>query len=64
FKCKDSKASCCCWQVLYNQPDFVGQKSALIEFIEAHGHLVIFYPKLHCELNFIEQCWGAAKYDY
>ncbi|KIJ48164.1 hypothetical protein M422DRAFT_162848 [Sphaerobolus stellatus SS14] len=61
LKCKDSKASRCCWQVLYNQPDFVGQKSALVELIEAHGHLVIFYPKFHCELNFIEQCWGATK---
>ncbi|KIJ40787.1 hypothetical protein M422DRAFT_82849, partial [Sphaerobolus stellatus SS14] len=50
--------------ILYNQSDFIEQKSALVELIESHGHSVIFYPKFHCELNFIEQCWGASKYEY
>ena len=31
------------------------------ETIEAMGHKVIFYPKFHCELNYIEMYWGAAK---
>ena len=47
--------------ILFNQPDFVSQKSELQELIEKRGHLCDFYPKYHCELNFIEQYWGAAK---
>ncbi|KAF8574367.1 hypothetical protein K439DRAFT_1649791 [Ramaria rubella] len=52
FKCENTKAACCCQQILFNQQDF------------SHGHIAFFYPKFHCELNFIEQCWGAAKYRY
>ena len=64
FKCKDQTAACCCRWVLFNQPDFVAQKPALFELVESHGHLAFFYPKFHCELNFIEQCWGYAKLQY
>ena len=32
------------------------------EDVEAANHLVIFYPKFHCELNFIERFWCAAKW--
>ena len=64
FKCADGNAACCCRRVLFNQPDFQDQKAALVEFIESQGHIAIFYPKFHCEFNFIEQCWGYAKYRY
>lgn len=36
----------------------------LEEFIASRGHICDFYPKYHCELNFIEQYWGAAKVQY
>ena len=55
---------CCCQCILCHQPDFTGQHSQLEELIKSHGHLCDFYPKYHCELNFIEQYWGAAKAQY
>jgi hypothetical protein len=57
----EGQASCCCRHLLFTQPDFISQKSLLQEHIESRGHLCDFYPKYHCELNFIEQYWGAAK---
>ncbi|KIJ43044.1 hypothetical protein M422DRAFT_170411, partial [Sphaerobolus stellatus SS14] len=64
FKCVDEKAACCCRRVLFNQPDFIAQKPVIIELVESHGHMAFFYPKFHPELNFIEQCWGYAKFHY
>jgi len=55
---------CCCHRILYNEPDFVHQKGSLQELVEKEGHICDFYPKFHPELNFIEQYWGAAKYNY
>jgi transposase len=43
------------------QPDFKDQRSLVQEVIESVGHLCIFLPKFHCELNFIEFFWGAVK---
>ena len=57
-KCAKGATDCCCHWILYNQPDFVNVKSNLEISCKAHGFQVIFLPKFHCEINFIEQCWG------
>ncbi|KAJ8585008.1 hypothetical protein M405DRAFT_745999 [Rhizopogon salebrosus TDB-379] len=53
--------NCCNKRILERQTDFCNQKSLVQEVIEAAGHLCIFLPKFHCELNFIEFFWGAVK---
>ncbi|KAF5337676.1 hypothetical protein D9758_013007 [Tetrapyrgos nigripes] len=55
---------CCCRKVLFYQSDFVNQKSAVQEYIESRGHLCEYYPKFHCELNYIELYWGRSKLTY
>ena len=64
FKCEKGCTDCCCRRILYSAPDFVNQKSYLEEVCKARGYDVIFFPKFHPELNFIEQCWGYAKRIY
>lgn len=64
FKCKAGQTDCCCHHLLFCQPDFYSQKSHLEEYITSCGHICDFYPKFHCELNFIEQYWGAVKFRY
>jgi hypothetical protein len=56
-----TQPSCCCRHILYSQLDFASQKPLLQEYIKSCGHLCDFYPRYHCELNFIEQYWGAVK---
>ena len=53
----------CCRKIISLQPDFLAQRSALDEMIENSGHVCIFFPKFHCELNFIERYWGARPND-
>jgi len=55
------EGGCCATTLLQSQRDFQQQKGHLQEEVEASGHRVIFYPKFHCELNFIERFWCAAK---
>jgi hypothetical protein len=58
--CKDGKA-CYARNVMANQPDFKAQRYLLEELLAEHGHLSIFYPKFHCELDYIENFWAVVK---
>ncbi len=48
-------------ETLSQFPDFSQQKTVLEEEVEARGHLCVFFPKYHCELNAIERNWCHAK---
>jgi len=43
------------------EDDFRNEVSLLETVIRAAGHDVIFCPKFHCELNYIEYYWAALK---
>jgi hypothetical protein len=54
--------SCCVFQILDHQPDFMAAKTMVEQAIEGHSEFeIIYYPKFHPELNFIEMYWGNAK---
>ena len=57
----DPEGGCCARRVLEVERDFQDQKGRLQEEVEALGHSVLFYPKFHCGLNFIERYWCQAK---
>ena len=64
FHCPPNRMDCCIRRTLYSQPDFRGVTSLLEEHCGKWGFEVLFLPKFHPELNFIEQCWGRAKLEY
>lgn len=47
------------------QPDFLAQKCQIEESIKGYingtHHIVMYYPKYHCELNHIEHFWCSCK---
>jgi hypothetical protein len=47
--------------LLQQQPDFQEQKALLQEIIDEAVHLMLFYPKYHCELNWIERYLSVTK---
>ena len=67
---------CCCKRLLGSQPDFRTEQTGLERVVSRgssgecvsatateppKGHRCLFLPKYHCELNWIERYWGAAK---
>jgi hypothetical protein len=65
-ECKESseetdRTDCCAYRVVSIEPDFLEQKEWLTEVVQEAGCSIIFYPKYHCELNFIENIWSYLK---
>ena len=42
-------------------PDFSSQKTILEEVVHSRGHICLFFPKYHCEINPIERNWSHGK---
>jgi len=53
-RCPSENERCCMARLLSHQDDFVNQTSMLEELVTSRGHLCVFLPKFHCELNPIE----------
>lgn len=64
FQCLPDATSCWCCCILFNELYSVNVKSILEEHCAWRGYQVIFLPKFHCKLNFLEMVWGRAKRAY
>ena len=53
---------CCMQHVLSLQEDFRAERPLIQTLIEDSGHICLFLPQFHCELNPIEMLWGYGKY--
>lgn len=52
--CPFENTNCCMAHLLSHQHDFTNQISMLEALITKAGHLCLFLPKFHCDLNPIE----------
>ncbi len=57
--CPYENTSCCMAHLLSCQDNFANQISMLEDCIAKAGHLCIFLPKFHCELNPIEMVYHS-----
>jgi hypothetical protein len=64
FKCNPGAQNCCQRRILFNEADFANVPSLVEQHCWARGYSVIFLPKFHPELNFVEMCWGYGKRCY
>jgi hypothetical protein len=53
---------CCMSCVISLQDDFINKKPDIQHYLEGRGHVCLFYPKFHCEINPIKMLWGYMKY--
>mmetsp|Transcript_10357 Transcript_10357/g.9985 ORF Transcript_10357/g.9985 Transcript_10357/m.9985 type:complete len:253 (+) Transcript_10357:318-1076(+) len=53
--------NCCSRSALASHEDFQQSEPWLQEIAEDRGHQIFFFPKFHCELNFIEMIWAYLK---
>ena len=47
--------------LLKSFPDFQNQSTVLETYIQERGHICVYFPKYHCELNPIERVWCQSK---
>ena len=52
FHCLPGHTDCCCWRILFIQPNFISQKSQLQELVESRGHLCDLYNASLTSLSF------------
>jgi len=59
--CPIKNTNCCMAHLLSKQDDFCLQESLLEQKIKARGHMCVFLPKFHCELNPIKMVCSLLK---